>query len=112
MHRVLVAMLLLASVAGGSAACTLGCPTALAIGVLHADGSSLELRDQTGARMNVTWPSGYSVRIVDGGPALVDGSGHVKARVGDRIEMGGGTDPDGVFRGCGGVTVTTPSASS
>jgi hypothetical protein len=101
-RSLLVLVLLATSVA--TAGCV-GCPTALARGVLVAEGSDLRLQDASGATSPVRWPEGYRVDKENDRLVLRDFFGSVKAREGDLIEMGGGVGPDGVFRGCGGVVV-------
>src|SRR5215208_1769249 len=105
-----VTAVLLVTVVAGSTACSVGCPTALAFGTVVADGSNLVLQDDTGATHPVVWPDGYSV-VRDGDLlVLTDRFGTVKARVGDRVEMGGGVSTDDRFHGCGDVVVVPPSA--
>ncbi len=101
----LVALLLLTSVAAGTAGCV-SCPTALVSGVLVADGSDLALASADGAVVAVTWPEGYQVGLEDGRLVLTDFLGAVKARQGDRIEMGSGLGADDVFHGCGELKVS------
>jgi hypothetical protein len=43
---------------------------------------------------------------------LTDWFGTVKARVGDRIEVGGGFFTDDRFHGCGDVVVVRPSPAT
>jgi hypothetical protein len=102
----------LAAVAGSSAGCTLGCPTALATGTVAASGSDLILLDETGAPEQLVWPDGYGVRRDGDALVLTDRFGTVKARVGDRIELGGGVGTDDQFHGCGEVVVVQPPAST
>jgi hypothetical protein len=83
----------------------------LASGVVVASGSDLVLQDATGATHSVVWPDGYGVRRDGDMLILTDRFGTVKARVGDRIEMGGGVGTDDRFHGCGDVFVR-PSSSS
>jgi hypothetical protein len=106
----LVTAALLVIVGAGSASCTVGCPTALASGIVVADGSDLVLQDSTGATHRVVWPDGYGVRRDGDVLVLTDRFGTVKARAGDRVEMGGGVSTDEVFHGCGDVVVVPPAA--
>ena len=107
MRTLLLLALLAASVATSIAGCA-SCPTALARGVLVADGSDLRLQDPSGGTNVVRWPEGYRVSSEGDRLVLRDFLGFVKAREGDLIEMGGGVGPDGVFAGCGGVVVVQP----
>jgi hypothetical protein len=83
------------------------CPAALIEGILRANeewGIALETPD--GPTLKVLWPHGYSARVDDTGLALIDGSGSVVAREGDLVQVGGGgSDAEGTWIGCGGVTV-------
>jgi hypothetical protein len=83
------------------------CPAALIEGILRADeewGIVLEATD--GAKVKVLWPHGYSARVDDGGLALIDEDGSIVAHAGDLVQVGGGgTDAEGTWVGCGGVTV-------
>ena len=109
LRGLLVAAVLLVTVGAGSAGCTVGCPTALAFGTVVADGPDLVLQDTGGATEPVVWPDGYSVRREGDLLVLTDRFGTVKARVGDRVEMGGGVSTDDRFHGCGDVVVVSPS---
>ena len=108
----LVLAILVAAVAGSAAACTLGCPTALAIGTIAVSGSDLVLLDDTGALERFVWPDGYRVRRDGDALVLADRFGTVKARVGDRVNVGGGVGTDDRFHGCGDVVVVGPSPAS
>jgi len=113
-HGLLVPVLLavlLAGVGGGTAGCALGCPTALAFGTVAARGSDLVLQDESGAAEPVVWPDGYRVRRDGEALVLTDRFGTVTARVGERIEMGGGVGADNRFHGCGDVVVVMPRQS-
>jgi hypothetical protein len=105
----MMAAMLAVSAVGSVAGCEMACPTALAEGVLVADGQNLVLRATTGETNAIVWPSGYSVRQESGRLALTDRFGTVKARDGDRIGVGGGIGVDNVFHGCGDVWVESPS---
>ena len=104
--------ILVVAVAGSSAACTLSCPTALATGTIAASGSDLVLLDETGAPERFVWPDGYGVRRDGNALVLTDRFGTVKARVGDRIQVGGGVGTDDRFHGCGDVVVVGPSPAT
>jgi hypothetical protein len=104
--------MLAAVVAGGSVACTMGCPTALATGTVAVSGSDLVLLDDTGTPEPFVWPDGYGVRRDGDALVLTDRFGTVKARVGDRIEAGGGFSTDDRFHGCGDIVVVRPSPAS
>jgi len=98
--------LALALVTGG---CT-GCRTALLEGVLASDGGTLGVRGSDGQVGSVRWPEGvfgYAVRRDGDRLALTDVLGRVVAREGDRIQVGGGDNPDGSFGGCGNVIVVS-----
>ena len=104
--------ILAAAVIGSSAGCTLGCPTALATGTIAASGSDLVLVDDSGTAEPFVWPDGYGVRRDGEVLVLTDRFGTVKARVGDRIEVGGGVSTDDRFHGCGDVVVVGPSPAT
>jgi hypothetical protein len=40
--------------------------------------------------IDVAWPPGWSVALRDGTPALIDATGHLAARPGDEVSVGGG----------------------
>ena len=109
MKAVLAAAALALSIASSVSGCEMGCPTALAEGVLVADGENLVLESSTGQRNTVVWPSGYSVRAEGDTLVLVDRFGSIKARAGDTIGVGGGVGGDGQFRACGDVWTVSPS---
>jgi hypothetical protein len=109
MKAVLAAVALALSIVGSAAGCEMACPTALAEGVLVADGTNLVLEAPSGERNTVVWPSGYSVRADADKLVLVDRFGSVKAREGDKIGVGGGVGVDGLFRACGDVWTVSPS---
>ena len=78
------------------------CPAALLTGVLAADRSDPRLVwivAADGHRIDVDWPPGYGVRF---GPEamLIGPGGSAVARVGERIDLRGGTPPDGIFEVC------------
>ena len=104
LRSLLVSTLLATTLATSTTGC-LGCPTALATGVLVADGPDLVLQSPDGAIENVRWPHGYRVGAEGDHLVLTDFFGSEKAREGDRIEMAGGVGTDNVFAGCGDVTV-------
>jgi hypothetical protein len=89
------------------------CMDALMGGTLakHAQ-TGLGIADQDGAVIPVEWPFGYSARMESAKVALVDGSGMVVAREGDRIQVGGGMGagpvPNAVWFACGPVQVVRP----
>jgi hypothetical protein len=109
MRAILIAAALVVTVIGSLAACELGCATALAEGVLVADGQNLVLQAPTGERNTIVWPSGYGVRQDGDGLVLTDRFGTIKAREGDKIGVGGGVGTDDVFHGCGDVWIETPT---
>ncbi len=110
--RLLPAVALLILALGATSGCTLGCPTALATGIVVADGTDLVLRDETGTTHPVVWPDGFRVGQEAGELVLTDRFGGVKARIGDRIEIAGGVATDDRFHGCGDVVVVPPSPSA
>ncbi len=66
---------------------------ALAVGRLVVDDvGCLRLKDdRAGGRGDlIVWPPGYSMTVEDGEIQIVRGDGQTVARVGDRVEMGGG----------------------
>jgi len=105
LRTTLVAAILLIALGVASASCTVSCATALASGVLTANGTDLLLTDDTGAPIDVVWPDGYSVRRDGDALALVNRFGFVMAREGDRIDMGGGVGTDDRFHGCNDIVV-------
>jgi hypothetical protein len=103
----LVVVVLVAILAPAAAACT-ACPTALAEGVLVADGDTLALRTATGETNHIVWPAGYGVREDSGQRVLVDWLGSIKAREGDHVRAGGGVGTDDRFHACGDIDVDPP----
>ena len=98
----------------GIAGCSLGgCPTALASGVLAAQGDELVLRAETGEFLRVDWPDGYGTSTdANGELVLSHVLGGIVARQGDTVNVGGGmVDDDTVFDGCGDVWVSESSLS-
>jgi len=82
-----------------------GCYTSGTFGVLTTDstyGTAIIERD---ARVPVMWPHGYSGRRSVTGVEVVDASGHVVARTGTRVQIGGGYTGDAprAFLACGPV---------
>lgn len=66
------------------------CMDALASGTLainERSGLGLEIGTD---KMAVAWPFGFTAWLIDGTPTLFDAQGHVLARAGDQIQMGGG----------------------
>ena len=109
MKAVLAAAALVLSIVSSVSGCEMGCPTALAEGVLVADGTNLVLEAPSGQRNTVVWPSGYRVRADADKLVLADRFGSIKAREGDKIGVGGGVGADGLFRACGDVWTVSPS---
>jgi hypothetical protein len=103
----LVVLVVVAILAPVSAGCT-SCPTALAEGVLAAEGDTLVLRTSTGDTIRVVWPTGYRVQQDGGKRVLVDWLGSVKAREGDHVQAGGGFGADDRFHACGDIVVVPP----
>lgn len=72
-------------------------PAALGIGVLIEEGGCLYLQlDPPGDRQLVIWPADYQLRQDDNGGLAVVGSGNA-ARIGDRVQLGGGSYEDKRF---------------
>jgi hypothetical protein len=86
------------------------CMAALIEGMLVRDApSGLALRDPQGLLRQVVWSNGYSAHNDAGRLVLLDASGVVVAREGDRVSIGGGEiDSNGTWLACGGTTVLTP----
>jgi hypothetical protein len=95
-----------------TAGCNTACPVGLAEGVLIREGDALVLQGMNGDTVVVDWPSGYRVQDDGGTLVLVDWLGGVKAREGDKIQVGGGTGNDGVVPACGNVVVVSRSSSA
>jgi hypothetical protein len=106
----LLTVVLVASLAASVAGCNTACPLGLAEGVLVREGDTLVLQGTNGDTMGVHWPSGYGVRDDGGTLVLVDWLGGVKAREGDRIQVGGGARDDGSVDACGDVVVVPRSS--
>jgi hypothetical protein len=86
------------------------CMDALMGGILAKQAQTgLGIADQDGAVIPVEWPFGYSARMEGAKIALMDASGVVVAREGDRIQVGGGMGPrpapNAVWFACGPVQV-------
>lgn len=86
------------------------CDDALATGTLTNNRpNGLALRAADGTILDVLWPFGYSSRGFVGSMELVDPNGQAIAREGDLVEMGGGTNREGVFVACAGsIKVVRP----
>jgi hypothetical protein len=87
------------------------CRSALAEGYLEAEGGALVLQGTTDDKVPMAWPVGWSVRSDGDTFALIDPSGVVKARPGDYLHVGGGVGNDGLFHGCGDITVVPLSVA-
>ena len=59
---------------------------------------------QSGRRIVVTWPPGWTGRSSAGGVEVVNAQGQVKARTGEFVRLMGGYWTDGTFLTCGPVT--------
>ena len=100
----LAGIVLAVAFAIGTTACSMGgCPTALASGVLEAQGDELVLRAETGEVMRIDWPNGYVVETdADGALVLARFLGDVVAHQGEIVNVGGGMSADNTtFQGCG-----------
>lgn len=85
------------------------CPAARTEGILvRQPQSGAGLRDNAGAAWQVIWPTDYTARDEGGRLVVLDGSGNVIAREGDRVEVGGQDVGGGTWLGCGGMSVITP----
>jgi hypothetical protein len=86
------------------------CPAALLEGTLAPDerGGLGVHQAEVDVIYPVEWPSGTSVREVDGELQLLDGFGQLIAVEGDRFSAGGGftPGPNEVFQPCGGIEIT------
>jgi hypothetical protein len=85
------------------------CATARVSGILVADPTyGLAFMRDGGAR-GVIWPNGYSARREkDGVVVLIDPSGHVVAREGDRVSSAGAFGEPDIALPCGEITVSPP----
>ena len=80
------------------------CQQALLTGELVTDpDTGLAISSSDGHVTKVTWPYGYTAQEVNGTLSLLDASGTVVATVGDQVEMGGGSDGNGVWHACAGT---------
>jgi hypothetical protein len=87
---------------GAPAGGVIACMDALAGGTIVDDprwGTALAQDD--GIRMQVVWPAGYAARRIDGVLELLDESGHVVARAGDRVLVAGGMGAGQAWFACG-----------
>lgn len=48
---------------------------------------------KAGRNVEVAWPRGWTVTIRDGSVALIEASGHLVARLGDKLSISGGYVP-------------------
>jgi hypothetical protein len=77
--------------------------------LIRDEQSGVALADPRGLVHVVVWPNGYSARADAGRLVVLDGSGDVVARVGDRVSIGGGeVDANGTWLACEGTTTLTP----
>ena len=107
MRALLLVVALVVSLAASVTGCDTACPLGLAEGVLIREGDALVLQGSDGDTVVVDWPSGNDVRDDGGTLVLVEWLGSVKAREGDKIQVGGGTRDDGSVQACGGVVVVS-----
>ena len=81
------------------------CMDALLSGTLAADqAAGLVVQAADGSRTVVVWPNGWVAVDQDGTRTLLDDRGDPIARVGDRVEIGGGQGAQGRWYTCGEVT--------
>jgi hypothetical protein len=80
------------------------CPAARIEGTLVRERRSIVgLRIDQDLVLQVIWPYGYSARDDGGRLAVLDSTGTVVAREGDRVAIGGGEIESGTWLGCGGI---------
>jgi hypothetical protein len=80
-----------------------GCFAANTTGLLIADartGTTIVSEDMARTAVAVRWPAGYSGRTSGDQVEVLDQSGHVVARTGQRYELLGGYNPDGTWAAC------------
>ena len=81
------------------------CMDALATGTLVADARwGIALGPAEGPTIQIIWPAGFVGRQADGAIELLDGTGTVVGRVGDRVEIGGGLGAGDAWWACGAPT--------
>jgi hypothetical protein len=81
------------------------CMDALLAGQLAADpDAGVVVQAADGSTILVVWPHGWAAVDQDGMRILLNDHGDPIARVGDRVEIGGGQGPDGRWHTCGEVT--------
>ncbi len=80
------------------------CPGARIEGMVVRERRSIVgLRNDQDLILQVIWPYGYSARDDGGRLSVLDSTGTVVAREGDRIAIGGGEIEPGTWLGCGGI---------
>ncbi len=85
------------------------CDAALTSGTLvNNRPNGLALTAANGEGIEVLWPYGYSSRGIVGSMELLDERGQSIAREGDYVEIGGGSDGQGVFVACAGSIRVVP----
>ncbi len=91
---------------------TLGCPAALATGTLAGENGQLVLRPSNGtdASFGVRWQFPFHVDEADGVLVVRDLFGGIRAREGDRVQLGGGVTEGGLWGQCG-LFAVDPAAS-
>ena len=78
------------------------CMDALASGTIVDDPRwGIALAQDDGSRMQVVWPAGYAARRTDGVLELLNESGRVVGRAGDRVLVAGGMGARGAWFACG-----------
>jgi hypothetical protein len=81
----------------------LGCYVANTTGLLIGDpqaGTAIVSEDMSRTTVPVRWPAGYTGRKSGDQVEVLDASGHVVARTGQRYELLGGYDDDGSWAAC------------
>ena len=68
-----------------------GAPDSLGIGTLIVDGRGcLRLRSVGEGSATPLWPPGFELRTGNGGVRVLDARGRLRAKVGERVRLGGG----------------------
>ena len=77
------------------------CDGALIAGTLaRSEATGLGVANEDGVVDPVVWPFGFTIGQDLAAVALIDPTGQVVAREGDRIEAGGGANAEGIFVIC------------
>jgi hypothetical protein len=76
------------------------CPLAAMFGYLAPNAQSGIGLSGNGANEPIRWPPGFTARLVGPTLTLVDAAGSQVAKVGDKVQVGGGLGADGIFAVC------------